>query len=210
MCLWSVHTCARHHSISVPLCTEDDSLIRSSWGFAVYNSFKKLRSSDPHRLRAEKPGASTDYLSAQQTKPEGGLKAAAGAQWPPHQDESQVEEGAWLFWRQNETNAWSFTGRHVQQTARFLAGECQPGPFTHRCLSLKTEPKQHDRGKIKSWWEGCFHVKASILDCDIAITYLSIAVLFTLFCISWVGWGRRAHLFASFYYISVIALRPLK
>lgn len=50
---------------------KNDLLIRSSSGFAAYESFGKQGSlSDPHRLRAEKPGAGTDFhLPAQQTEP---------------------------------------------------------------------------------------------------------------------------------------------
>lgn len=55
---------------------KNDLLIRSSSGFAAYESFRKPRSlSDPHRLRAEKPGAGIGFhLPAQQTQPGGGKK----------------------------------------------------------------------------------------------------------------------------------------
>lgn len=66
--------------------------------------------------------------------------------------------------------------------------------------------------KIKSRSESCFHVKCSILGSEAWYCHhlsLHCCVLFTLFCLSWAGW-EAAHLFASFYYISVIALRPLR
>lgn len=45
--------------------------------------------------------------------------------------------------------------------------------------------------KIKSWSEGCFHVKCSILGSEAwYCRHLSLhcCVLFTLFCFSWAGW----------------------
>lgn len=60
-------------SILSAICTEEGFTYQI---FMPYKSFRKPGSlSDPHRLRAEKPGAGIDFhLPAQQTEPGGGKK----------------------------------------------------------------------------------------------------------------------------------------
>lgn len=125
---------------------ENDLLIRSSSGFAVYESFRKAGSlSDPHRLRAEKPGAGIDFhLLAQQTEPGGGEEKTTSPMIRNHRQVNVAPEpgcylirmkrrsgwgggGSLVVWRWKKRNASTFTGWHVDCRVpcwRMSAGAC--------------------------------------------------------------------------------------
>lgn len=59
--------------------------------------------------------------------------------------------------------------------------------------------------KIKSWSEGCFHVKRSILGSEAWYCHhlsLHCCVLFTLFCLSWVGWEASTFVCLFLFHLS--------
>jgi len=78
---------------------KNELLIRSSSGFAMCESFGKPGSlSDPHRSRAEKPGAGKDFhIPAQQTEPQGEGEGWWGSTSPMIRNPQQVKPGCHLI-----------------------------------------------------------------------------------------------------------------